>query len=93
MDSRFKNRVTKVVLLLLCVPMFLLGDYLLNDYSTRYEVLLGSTFHIILGCILMAIPVIYVLFIIKRFFFPKRKKRKRSKPVFLENEEEKPPVP
>lgn len=89
MESKIKNTAIKVVLLLLCVPMFLLGDYLLNDYSTRYEVFLGSTFHIILGCALMASSVVYVLFIIKRFFFPKRKKRKHSKPVFLKNDEEK----
>lgn len=83
MEGKFKNIAIKVVLIILCIPLFLLGDFLLNDFSTRYQVFLGLTFHVILGCTLMAGSVVYILFTIKIFFFQKEKKGNVQNHLFL----------
>ncbi|MFC6876846.1 hypothetical protein [Flavobacterium myungsuense] len=47
---------------------------------------LGNTFHIILGCILMAVSTLIIVITVKKEFFPK--KRKRTNHVFLDDQKE-----
>ena len=55
---------------------------MLNEISTWHEVPLGITFHVILGCTLMAVSGIFVIYTIKNVFFTKRSKR--TKHIYLE---------
>ena len=55
---------------------------MLNEISTWHEVPLGITFHVILGCTLMAVSGIFVIYTINNVFFTKRSKR--TKHIYLE---------
>lgn len=83
MSSRRERRRRKLLLVLLSCIVFGIGYYFLNEISTWYEVPLGVTFHVILGCTLMAISGIYIGYTLKQLFFTKR--RKRSKRIYLED--------
>ena len=63
--------------------MFGIGYIFLNVVSGIFEVPLGITFHVILGCTLMAISGIYIGYTIKQLYFTK--KRKRSKRIYLDD--------
>ncbi len=83
MSSRKERKRKKIFLILVSCFAFGIGYYILNEVSTWYEVPLGVTFHVILGCTLMAISGIYVIYTIKKVFFTKRSKR--TKNVYLED--------
>ena len=88
--SSSKNRKTKriqnIKIILICIVFFILGYYLLNHVSAQEEPFLGNTFHILLGCILMAISILIIGITVKKEFFPK--KRKRTNHVFLDDQKE-----
>ncbi|RZJ30993.1 MAG: hypothetical protein EOO48_03445 [Flavobacterium sp.] len=65
------------------------GYYLLEHIAPIERVPLGQTFYIIAGCILIAASAIVMFFAIKSRYFPKKKKRKSSRPVFLKDGERK----
>lgn len=83
MSSRRERRRKKFILILVSCFVFGIGYYFLNEISTWYEVPLGVTFHVILGCTLMAISGIYIGYTLKQLFFTKR--RKRSKRIYLDD--------
>jgi hypothetical protein len=83
MSSRKERKKKKLLLILVSCFVFGIGYYILNEVSTWYEVPLGITFHVILGCTLMASSGIYVIYTIKRVFFTKRSKR--TKHIYLED--------
>jgi putative Mn2+ efflux pump MntP len=65
------------------------GYYLLEEVASWEKVPLGQVFYIIIGCVMIAISGIFICIAIKLRFFPKRRKRKGSKPIFLEDENKK----
>ena len=76
------NQTLKITII--CVVVFAVGYYVLNHISNRERPPLGNTFHIITGCVLMAVSALVLVITLKKYFFPK--KRKKSKHVFLEDE-------
>ena len=84
MSSRKERKKKKLLLILVSCLVFGLGYYILNEISTWYEVPLGITFHVILGCTLMAVSGIYVIYTINNVFFTKRSKR--SKHIYLKDD-------
>ncbi len=83
MSSRRERKKTKLLLILVSCLVFGLGYYILNEVSTWFEVPLGVTFHVILGCTLMAVSGIYIGYTINQLYFTKR--RKRTKRVYLDD--------
>ena len=83
MSTRRERKKKKVLLILVSCLVFGLGFYILYEVSTWHEVPLGITFHVILGCTLMASSGIYIVYTIKRVFFTKR--TKRTKHVYLQD--------
>jgi len=83
MSSRKERKKKKLLLILVSCFVFGIGYYFLNEVSTWFEVPLGVTFHVILGCSLMAISGIYIGYTINQLYFTK--KRKRSKRVYLDD--------
>jgi uncharacterized membrane protein YczE len=87
-SSRSERKKKKLLLVLVSFFVFGIGYYLLNEVSTWFEVPLGSTFHVVLGCTLMAVSSIYIGYTINRLYFSK--KRKRTKRIYLDdNKDEK----
>lgn len=88
--SSSKNRKIKrtlnIKIILICIVFFILGHYLLNHVSVMENPFLGNTFHIILGCVLMAVSTLIIVITVKKEFFPK--KRKRTNHVFLDDQKE-----
>jgi len=82
MSTRRERKRKKLLLILVSCFVFGLGYYMLNEISTWHEVPLGITFHVILGCTLMAVSGIFVIYTIKNVFFTKRSKR--TKHIYLE---------
>ncbi|TDD97039.1 hypothetical protein [Flavobacterium cellulosilyticum] len=87
MSSRKVRKKRKLGYVFACFFIFGLGFYILDEISTWYEVPLGSTFYVILGCTLMASSGVYIIYSIKKIYFTKGKKR--SKQLFLKKEENK----
>jgi len=83
MSSRRERKKIKLLLILVSCFVFGIGYYFLNEVSTWFEVPLGVTFHVILGCSLMAISGIYIGYTINQLYFTK--KRKRTKRVYLDD--------
>ena len=83
MSSRRERKKKKLLLILVSCFVFGIGYYILNEVSTWFEVPLGVTFHVILGCTLMAVSGIYIGYTIKQLYFTKR--RKRTKRVYLDD--------
>lgn len=81
MSSRRERKKKKLLLIFISCIVFGIGYYFLNVVSRIFEVPLGVTFHVILGCSLMAISGIYIGYTIKQLYFTK--KRKRTKRVYL----------
>ncbi|HEY6144603.1 MAG TPA: cytochrome b/b6 domain-containing protein [Flavobacterium sp.] len=79
-----KNRI-RIILMIVSCFLFAIGYYLFDVVSRWYKVPLGVTFHVVTGCTLMAVSTIYFCYAINKIFFTKRKKRS-SKPVFLDDE-------
>jgi len=85
-----KQEKTKKAMLTMagCVVVFGVGYYVLNHISNRENPPLGNTFHILVGCILMAVSALVLLVTIRKHFFPKKKKS-RKPPVFLDKDYDK----
>ena len=84
MSTRKERKKNKLLLMLVSCFVFGLGYYILNEVSTWYEVPLGITFHVVLGCTLMASSGIYFVYTMKRVFFTKRSKR--TKHIYLKDD-------
>ena len=69
---------------IICIIVFIAGYYALNHISNREKPPLGNTFHIITGCGLMAISVLVLSVVLKKHFFPK--KRKKNTHTFLDKD-------
>ncbi len=87
MSSRRERRKKKFILIFISCIVFGIGYLFLNVVSGIFEVPLGITFHVILGCTLMAISGIYIGYTIKQLYFTK--KRKRSKRIYLDDSTDK----
>lgn len=86
-SSRSRKEKQKKVIKItgISTAVLAVGCYLLFVVSRSFKPLLGNTFHILAGCILIAISSLVLAVTLKNHFFPK-KKRKRSNVVFLEDE-------
>ncbi len=76
------KELRNIILLLLG---FALGYYMLNYVATWEKPPLGNTFHIVMGCAIMAVTAIALGAIIKKTFFPSKPRRKKSRHVFLDD--------
>lgn len=85
MYSRRDKRKKKQILIFVACIIFGIGYYFLNVVSTIFEVPLGNTFHVILGCTLMAMSGLYIIYTIKQLYFTKKKAR--TKRIFLNEDE------
>lgn len=85
MSSRKEKRNRSLVLISLSLVVFGIGFYILDEISTWFEIPLGNTFYVILGCSLMAISGVFIIYSIKETFFKKKQKKKRIKQVFLKD--------
>jgi membrane protease YdiL (CAAX protease family) len=83
MSSRRERKKKKLLLILVSCVVFGIGYYILNEVSTWFEVPLGVTFYVILGCTLMASSGIYIGYTIKQLYFTKR--RRRTKHIYLDD--------
>lgn len=83
-----ERKKKKLALIVISCLVFGVGYYILNEVSTWFEVPLGITFYIILGCSLMAISGIYIVYTIKKLYFTKR--RKRTNHIFLDDNSKNP---
>ncbi len=66
-----------------CIIAFFIGYYILNNVAALEHPPIGATFNIILGCTIIAVSILILIFTVKRQYFPK--KRKRTKHVFLDD--------
>ncbi|HWR94757.1 MAG TPA: hypothetical protein VN192_06125 [Flavobacterium sp.] len=74
-----KNKNIKIILVALVT---LIIGFILLEYVARLEKpFLGATFHIIFGCVLIAVSSIVLFLTIKKQFF--RKRRSQSKYTYL----------
>lgn len=83
--NRQDRKKKKLLWVFVACIIFGIGYYFLNVVSTKFEVPLGNTFHIIFGCTLMAVSGIYIIYNLKKIYFTKRKPR--SKPTFLKEDD------
>lgn len=70
-------------IILVCIVAFYLGYYILNYVAALEKPPIGATFNIVLGCTIIAVSLIILLYTVRRQFFPKR--RKRTRHVFLDD--------
>jgi hypothetical protein len=86
-SNRFKKEKEQRVLKICGIFTAILGIgcWMLFVVSRSFKPLLGNTFHILVGCVLIAVSSLVLIVTLKNHFFPK-KKRKRSGVVFLEDE-------
>lgn len=84
--NAFKNWQSKVIIG--SIIGLIVGYYLFAEVSSWEKVKLGQVFYIIVGGIMIAVSGIALFFAIKTKYFPK-KKRKASRPIFLEDIERK----
>lgn len=80
--SRKERKKKKLLLILVSALVFAIGFYILNEISTWYDIPLGNSFYVILGCTLMAVSGIYIGYTIKKMYFTK--KAKRTKHIYLD---------
>lgn len=83
-----KKKISDLVIILVSLGLMLLGYYLLNEVATWEDPLLGNTFHIVAGCTMMSVAGIMFFLYVKSRYFPKKKRRKKSRPVFLKEAKE-----
>lgn len=83
MSSRKERKKKKLILVLVGCFLFGIGYYILNEVSTWYEVPLGVSFYVILGCTLMASSGIFIVYTIKRLYYTK--KSTRTKHTYLDD--------
>ena len=100
MGTRNKSRRQtdhQAYLIVLYVAVLALGYYMLDHIATWEDPPLGNTFHIVIGCILMAGSALMLIKLLRARYFPKKKK-KRDRPIFLDelqqdNKNDAPKVP
>lgn len=80
--NAFKNWQTKIIIG--SIVGLIVGYYLFAEVSSWEKVKLGQVFYIVVGGIMIAISGIALFFSVKSKYFPK-KKRKGSRPIFLED--------
>lgn len=68
--------------MLSCVLAIALGYYILNYVAALEKPPIGATFNIVLGCTIIAVSAIILLYTVKRQYF--RKSKKRTRHVFLD---------
>ena len=81
-QKTIKEHFLKIIFTMLFV--LLLGYTMLFEFATYESPILGHTFHIVFGCLFMAVAAIITFVSIRVRFFQK-KKRRSSKPIFLKN--------
>lgn len=90
MSSRSKrsteSKNMSIKLILICIVVFFIGYYLLNHVSTLEKPPFGAIFHIVIGCILMAVSLLYAIILIKKIFFKKKRSSSKSRNVFLKDQ-------
>jgi len=82
-DRREKKKKNSILVLLSFI-VFWVGYYILEVISREFDLYLGNTFYVILGCSLMAISVVFIIYTIKETYF--KKKKNRVKQVFLKDD-------
>lgn len=73
----------------ICIGVFILGQILLNWISIMEDPILGNTFYIIAGNLLMACSIIGIGLIVRHLYRLKKKERRKkagSRVVFLDDE-------
>ena len=80
--SRRERKKRNISIILFCIVAFFLGYYILNYVASLERPPIGETFNIVLGCSIIAVSVIILVFTIKKQYFPKRKKH--TKHIFLD---------
>lgn len=83
-SSRREKKKKSLLLVLVSLVVFAIGYYILDVVSRIYEIPLGNTFYVILGCSLMASSGVFIIYTIKETFF--KKKKKRIKQIFLKDD-------
>lgn len=76
-----KKRNNRIILV--CIAAFSLGYYILNYVAALEKPPIGATFNIVLGCTIIAVSLLILIYTVKRQYFPKR--RKRTRHVFLDD--------
>lgn len=84
MSSRNDKKKKNLLLILLSLLIFGIGYYVLEVISIGFDLYLGNTFYVILGCSLMASSGVFIIYTIKETYF--KKKKKRVKQVFLKDD-------
>lgn len=83
------TQIKTIPLVILCLIVFGIGYFMVEFISVSERPLFGMTFHIVIGCLLMAISLIVVVVTLKRVFFPKKKRKNKNPPIFLDDEKHK----
>ncbi|SCX87561.1 hypothetical protein [Flavobacterium caeni] len=85
MNNRFEREKQKKMLVTCAVSVaaMALGIFMVENLSKRESPPLGQVFNVIVGFLLIAVSAIVLFVTIKQHFFPKKKKKK-SRPVFLD---------
>ena len=83
-----ESKIKDFKLILICLVAFVFGFFLLEYISTLEKPPLGAIFNIIVGCILMAVSTLFIVLTIKKLFFKKKKKNK-TRNVFLKDQQPK----
>lgn len=78
---RKERRRRNNLIMLFCIVAFFLGYYILNSIAALEHPPMGVTFNIVLGCTIIAVSALILIYTIKKQYFPK--KRKRTRHVFL----------
>lgn len=68
-----------------CLVAFGIGYFMVEHISIREKPPIGKTFHIIVGCLLIALAAIMMAMVVRVHFFTKKRKKK-SRPVFLDKD-------
>ncbi len=85
-SARREKKKKNLVLVLLSLVVFGIGFYVLEVVSRGFDLYLGNTFYVILGCTLMAISVVFIIYTITETYFKKKRKKTRIKQVFLKED-------
>ncbi|WP_298223556.1 hypothetical protein [Flavobacterium sp.] len=80
--SRRERKKRNNRIILVCIMAFFLGYYILNYVAALERPPIGATFNIVLGCTIIAVSILVLIYTIKKQYFPK--KRKRTQHVFLD---------
>lgn len=67
----------------ICIALLGIGYFMVENLSKRESPPLGQVFNVIVGFLLISVGAIILAISVKDYFFPKKKKKK-SRPVFLD---------